>query len=183
MKRFAVSVLVLALCGACGGGGGGGGNPTQPPMPNPPPNLAGNWAGTSNLDSSLPAGCVATFFLTRPATMEPITVVIQQQGADLTINVTGDLSGLMCEWDSAVSGNTINGEPVSCTLPQFTGMVTCLDGSTRNVDPVGASIDGTVSANENRIMGTWTFMFDAVNPATQAGGVITNTISFDIQRQ
>lgn len=183
MKRFAVSVLVLAVCGACGGSGGGGGSPTQPPMPNPPPQLAGNWAGNSNLESSLPPGCVANFFLSRPATAEPITVVIQQQGDSLTIEVNGDLSGLLCEWDGNVSGNDITGSPVSCMLPQFTGMVNCPDGSTRNLDPIGASIEGTVSANENRIMGNWTFMFDAVNPATQAGGTVTNTVSFDIQRQ
>jgi hypothetical protein len=141
----AAAVLTVIAVGCGGSSGGGGGSPTEPPTV---AQVAGNWTGTTTLQSATGCGCVSDAFSIFVGLPFAETAQISQNGSAIQGQIGQGADA--CDFTGTVGTQSLSATVSGCpdgTFPEIQDFE-CLNGNIRDLVLTGETIEATVSGDQ-----------------------------------
>ena len=153
------------------------------------PKLSGNWAGEFRLDGvaggtgpTRTAGaseCTGASFDLVVGERTTQTLSITQSGSDLTATLVSAATGLSCDYTGSIgSGNTFVLHAQKCSEEHLAFM--CVDGRTRQLQPLGSSLTATFDdrINPTSISGTAAHTYNVLDAKSDPVNALVANQSF-----
>jgi len=136
------------------------------------PNLQGVWNGPMTRVGSNGGECTGEVIETFLPTADFGTIAITQNDADTSATMTTESTGLACRYSGTSTLTSIAMNAESCDR---TGLiVSCKDGSTRELKLVGSSVTGSWNGNQLAGQASTTYnVFTTVTPQRGVGALVT----------
>jgi hypothetical protein len=179
VKRTFCAGAVLAtsiVCSACGTSYSSS-NP-GPALPSPViAQVNGMWRGSTTLVGVTGGECVGSTLAPTVGGVANSTLAMSQEGTTVTAELASAETGLACRYSGRVALNTLTLHATACSDDPVDIVVQCTNGSTRQLELIGSTINATVLGGVVAGTVAETFNVRDSEDTPVAGLVLNRTIS------